>query len=229
MARTRGIPACTRCVRAGTALFFPDFSMPLQDTGFFWVFLAIICYGVVHSLLASNQAKAFAVRRFGGYANRYYRLLFNLLAGVTLLPVLALVVLLPDRILYIIPLPWVVLTLGIQAVAVICLLIGIQQTGSASFLGISQLFDRPANESAKLVKSGFYRYVRHPLYSFSLAILWFMPYMSFNILAFNIGATLYLTIGSILEEKKLVEEFGETYVAYRQRTPMFFPILIKKR
>ncbi|NPV85488.1 MAG: isoprenylcysteine carboxylmethyltransferase family protein [Anaerolineae bacterium] len=203
--------------------------MPLQETGFFWVFFAVICYGVIHSLLASNQVKAFASRRFGKFANRYYRLFFNLMAGVTLLPALALVVLLPDRTLYITPFPWVILTLGVQAAASICLLIGVQQTGTASFLGISQLFDRPAKEPAKLVESGFYRYVRHPLYSFSLAILWLMPYMTFNILAFNIGATLYLTIGSILEEKKLIEEFGETYIAYRQRTPMFFPIRIKKR
>lgn len=220
-----------RCAHAGMARFFPDSPMPLQvqETGFFWVFLAVICYGVIHSLLALNQAKALAARRFGRFANRYYRLFFNLIAGVTLLPALALIVLLPDRNLYIIPFPWVILTSGIQAVAAICLLIGVQQTGSASFLGISQLFDHPAKEPAKLVESGFYRYVRHPLYSFSLAILWLMPYMSLNILAFNIGATLYLTIGSILEEKKLIEEFGETYIAYRQRTPMFFPVPTKKR
>jgi methanethiol S-methyltransferase len=49
------------------------------------------------------------------------------------------------------------------------------------------------------------------------------------VLAFNLGLTAYLFIGAYFEERKLVREFGEAYRGYQQRTPMFFPRLIRQR
>jgi methanethiol S-methyltransferase len=39
----------------------------------------------------------------------------------------------------------------------------------------------------------------------------------------NIVLTVYIFIGTILEEKKLVLEFGETYVQYQKEAPLIIP------
>jgi protein-S-isoprenylcysteine O-methyltransferase Ste14 len=78
-----------------------------------------------------------------------------------------------------------------------------------------------------MVTGGLYRWVRHPLYTAGLAFIWLTPIMTSNLLALNIGLTLYLILGAIYEERKLVREFGERYTRYQERVPMLIPRLIK--
>ncbi len=197
-----------------------------MDTGFIIILVACALYGVIHSALASNAAKAFAARLVGQIAcQRYYRLFFVLAAVITTLPVLTLVPLLPDRAIYRIPAPWVYLTISIQVLAAIALLVGVLQTGAMPFLGLKQILapDPAGAAPEKLVISGLYRWVRHPLYTAALLFLWFAPVMSWNLLALNIGFSTYLLVGTIFEERKLVEQFGEAYQQYRKRTPRIIP------
>ena len=49
-------------------------------------------------------------------------------------------VLMIDKKIYVIPLPWVILTLTIQVLAIIALVAGLRQTGITSFLGMRQAF-----------------------------------------------------------------------------------------
>jgi protein-S-isoprenylcysteine O-methyltransferase Ste14 len=74
-----------------------------------------------------------------------------------------------------------------------------------------------------MVTGGLYRWVRHPLYTAGLAFIWLTPIMTSNLLALNIGLTLYLVVGAIYEERKLVREFSTEYINYQQRTPMLIP------
>lgn len=189
-----------------------------------WIILfAIFIYGAIHSWLASNQAKALARRWFGEAAERGYRLAYNLFAGITLLPVLALVALLPDRWLYLLPAPWLWAALAVQGLALAALVVGLRQTGAWSFLGIEQLFHSQSNSNSKLVVRGLYRWVRHPLYTAGLAFIWFSPLMTMNLLVLNVGLTIYIVIGALFEERKLLREFGEAYAEYQRRTPMLIP------
>lgn len=193
-------------------------------TGAGWILLALAIWGIVHSLLASLWFKDWVRRRFEKLYERGYRLFFNIFAAISFLPVLVLVVWLPDTVIYIIPLPWSLVTLGIQGLALAGLAYGVYQTGAMNFLGLEQLLDPLAAARPRpLVTGGLYRYVRHPLYFFGLLLLWLVPRMSWNWLAFSIGATLYLTIGTLFEERKLRREFGEEYEQYRRRTPMLIP------
>jgi protein-S-isoprenylcysteine O-methyltransferase Ste14 len=195
-----------------------------MDTGFFWILLACALYGVVHSVLASNTAKAFAARQVGQTAyQRYYRLFYVLVAVVTTLAVLALVPLLPDRSMYRIPSPWLYLTLFIQGIALLVMLVGVLQTGALDFLGIRQVLAANPGSPEKLVVSGLYRWVRHPLYTAAFLLLWPVPVMTWNLLALNLGFSAYLLIGTIFEERKLVEQFGTEYAEYRKRTPRIIP------
>jgi len=192
--------------------------------GSFWIILiAVLLYGVIHSILASLWMKAKAKHWFGALADRSFRIFYNLFAFLTLLPVLALPVLLIDMLLYAIPFPWVVITLLVQIIALAALVIGLMQTGIASFLGLRQLIQKGENEMPQLVVNGLYRWVRHPLYTAGLLFIWLMPRMTCNLLAINIGLTIYILIGALLEEKKLLREFGDAYVEYHRTTPMLIP------
>ena len=74
-----------------------------------------------------------------------------------------------------------------------------------------------------LVTRGPYRWVRHPLYTCALILIWLASPMTWNILALNLGISAYLWIGSIFEERKLVQQFGQMYKDYRKHTPRIIP------
>jgi protein-S-isoprenylcysteine O-methyltransferase Ste14 len=189
-----------------------------------WIlFLAVGVYGLVHSILASTEVKQWLSQWLGQAVQRGYRLAYNLFAVASLLPVLALAVLLPDTKLYAIPMPWRLITLAIQATALVGLLLGVRQTGAWSFLGIEQVLKVGDPPPPRLVVDGFYRWVRHPLYTFGLVFIWLTPLMTRNLLVLYLGLSAYLVIGAWFEERKLLHEFGEEYARYRSRTPMLVP------
>lgn len=187
------------------------------------VLLVVLIYGLLHSILASLRFKTWIHQRLGPAVESWYRLGFNLLSILSFLPVLALPALLPDYQLYAIHFPWVLITSLVQLAAVFTLVIGLRQTGVWQFLGISQLVTPRIDESPEFVVGGLYRYVRHPLYTAGLVFIWLTPLMTVNILALNLGLSVYIIIGALFEERKLGREFGPTYDSYRKKTPMLIP------
>lgn len=196
-----------------------------MTASFWFILLTVIVYGLVHSLLALFWTKAQARRIFGPSADRWFRLLYNFLAVVLLLPVLVLPVILIDEEIYSIPMPWTLITFAGQALAVIMLIASLKQTGISAFVGIRQLFAPEDVEPPKLVTDGLYRYIRHPVYTAGLLFIWLIPIMTWNLLALNLGLTAYVIIGAYFEERKLEREFGEAYRGYKKKTPMLIPFL----
>ncbi len=192
------------------------------------ILAAMAAYGLLHSFLASLFFKNAVRRALGeGFFDRYYRLFYNLVGVVTLLPVIALPVLLPDRPLYALPAPWRWLFLAGQGLSALLVAAAVIQTGALDFLGLRQLASREKQDS-DLVVSGFYRLVRHPLYFFSILFFWMTPTMTWNLAAFYAGATLYFIVGALFEERKLEAHFGDDYRRYRARTPMILPGLRRR-
>jgi protein-S-isoprenylcysteine O-methyltransferase Ste14 len=70
---------------------------------------------------------------------------------------------------------------------------------------------------------GPYRWVRHPLYTFSLVLFWSYPDPTADRLLFNAVWTVWIVIGTLLEERDLVRTFGEDYRDYRRQVPMLVP------
>jgi protein-S-isoprenylcysteine O-methyltransferase Ste14 len=190
----------------------------------FWLILiTALAYGLLHSFLASLKMKVYAHHWLGELADRWFRLAYNFIAIITLIPILFLTILKPDQRIYLIPFPWIFFTLFIQGLALVMLLIGLWQTGVTSFLGLRQIFRAEDTSPSKLVIHGLYRYVRHPLYTAGLIFIWLTPYLSWNWLAVNLSFTIYIFIGAYFEERKLLLEFGEAYAEYQHRTPMLIP------
>ena len=190
----------------------------------FWLILsAVLAYGLLHSLLASLKAKVRIRHLSGPASDRWFRLAYNFIAFITLIPILFLPILLIDKEIYAIPYPWIIATLTVQLCALVFLIIGLLQTGITSFIGLRQRFLPEVNQPPRLVTGGLYKYVRHPLYTAGLIIIWLLPVLTWNLLALNLGLTAYIFIGAYFEERKLMLEFGRPYAEYRQRTPMLIP------
>jgi methanethiol S-methyltransferase len=196
-----------------------------MTTSFWLILSAVLGYGLLHSFLASVIVKAFFDHWLGEQYNRWYRIIFNLVAIITLLLIFGLVLFFQDARIYIIHLPWAILAILFQLLAVITLVVGLHQTGIALFLGLLQLYIPSKVEPPILVTGGLYRYVRHPLYTAGLVIIWLTPVLTWNLLAFNIGLTLYIILGIYFEEHKLRLIYGDAYEEYRRKTPALFPIL----
>lgn len=189
----------------------------------FWLILAILVWGVVHSLTASLVFKDFLRRAFGGGFMKYYRLLYNVFSVVSFAPILYLMVTLPTRGLYQIPSPWSYLMQAGQGLSTLLLLVAVLQTDTLSFVGLRQLFEE--EKPGKLVKSGFYGLMRHPLYTFGLLFLWLSPGMTVNSFIVYLSLTVYILVGAYFEERKLLREFGQEYADYKAVTPMIVPRL----
>lgn len=201
-----------------------------MTSGFWWILLSLVLYGGLHSALASRRFKGLLARWFGEHALRWHRLIFTVIGGLTILPILALTALMPDRTIYAVPAPFSRLLDLLRLAGLVGLIYGVLQTGFMNFIGLDRALDPAAvKRPPRMVTNGLYRWMRHPLYTSAFLLMWAAPTLSWNTLAFNLGVTAYLVIGSIFEEQKLRDEFGSAYDEYRQRTPAFFPRIIRAR
>lgn len=82
----------------------------------------------------------------------------------------------------------------------------------------------PEPQPQQFIVAGPYRWVRHPLYLFMLLIIWACPGLTLDRLLFNLLWTTWIvTVGTLLEERDLVAEFGNTYREYQRKVPMLIP------
>lgn len=189
-----------------------------------WVIpAAALLYGFIHSLVAATGFKHLVYRTFGDGAKKYYRLFYSIFASITLLPVLILPLVIPDETLYTIPKPWVYITIPLRLGSVLLLIYSVIQTGALQFIGLSQVLGM--NHEERLNTGGLYRYVRHPLYAFSLLFLWLTPDMTRNFALLFAALTVYIIVGALVEERKLLQTFGPAYREYKKQTPFIIPFL----
>ena len=98
----------------------------------------------------------------------------------------------------------------------------IKLMGLKTLLGIPEIV--PAQYRAQLVVKGPFSLVRHPIYLGQLLCILgtflFTSELSLAILFFIVSILFWPV--AILEERELIERFGEEYLAYRKRVPMIF-------
>jgi len=194
------------------------------------VIVLVIVFGVLHSLTADQRVKDWFANRVGQRTyDGLYRLTYNIVSVVLLAPAFLVMMTTESTVLYRVPNTFVPIFLIVQGIGVIGLLISILQIDWMRFAGLRQLLaylnDQPLPLAPEpLQTSGLYAFVRHPLYFFSLLFIWFTPVMTDTLLAFNIGATAYFILGSLIEERRMLRVFGDQYATYRQQVPWMLPI-----
>jgi methanethiol S-methyltransferase len=190
-------------------------------------------YCAVHSALisirATNYFKRILVTRYC-----YYRLFFNLFSLCVLV-----ILLLYSRsprfqgpVLFIWNGNWRIVQFAMILMAVALIISGARHYSMSQFLGLRQIRTRLSanslSESGNLDAGGVLGLVRHPWYVAVFILLWTS---NLNVGAFiiNIVLSVYLVIGTLLEERKLVLEFGEKYQEYQRNVSMFIPLKFLKR
>lgn len=183
----------------------------------FYIALAWAGYGFMHSWFASNRIKLALTSRWP-VAMRGYRLLYNILAVVLLIPPLWLTWKYSGPLVMHWPI-W--FSWPIAAITVAGFVWSMKWYDGMDFMGWRQLV---ANKSGGgLALSPMHRYVRHPWYALGLLFLWTRDANAGWLVAY-VAITLYMLIGIHLEEQKLIANFGDAYRMYRKRVPALIPL-----
>ena len=192
---------------------------PLVWLAFYW-----LGYFVLHSVLACLPVKRAVAARWPA-AMPAYRLMFNFVAVLLVIPPLLYVIRYPGPVLW----QWEGvawwLAQGLAVAAVAGFALTLRDYDGSEFLGVRQWRsgERRIEDQERFTLSVLHRFVRHPWYSLALVLVWTrdMPAAWF---VTSVAVTVYFVLGSRLEETRLEQYYGEAYRRYRQRVPGLVPL-----
>ncbi len=187
--------------------------------------LAWTAYCTLHSAMISETATGLLKRRLGE-SFRFYRLFFNSIAVLTLIPVLWYSHSLRQEVIFRWEGVWLVPKCLLLACGILLVVTGGRHYSFGQFLGIRQLRGQSSGGLATeggIDSSGVLGMVRHPWYTAVVLLLWARD-LDMTALVGNGVLTVYIVVGTLLEERKLVHEFGDAYRSYQRRVSMFVPL-----
>lgn len=184
--------------------------------------LLSVAFFVQHSVMVRKPFRMRLARRIPGH---YLDAVYAIASGVALLTLVALwqpsahTLATADG-----PLRWVLR--GVFVLAAAGAVWSLRALGSLDTFGVDAIRNRLRGTRPRpgaLMIRGPYRWVRHPLYLVSLLMIWSGPDLSRDRLLFNVLWTIWIVVGTVLEERDLVAGFGESYRRYQRAVPMLIP------
>ena len=181
----------------------------------------------MHSMLISPSMTGYIKKRLPG-SERWYRLFYNSFSLITLvLPVYCMTAIDSSQIFR-----WEggmqIPRFGLLLLALVLFREGSKKYDIGFFLGIKQLQSGQSNTllngDGLFLPTGVFGIIRHPWYTGSLLLVW--SALSVYTTATTITAAIlsvYLVIGTLLEERKILAEYGESYIFYQKHVSMLFP------
>lgn len=192
---------------------------------------AILFFAVLHSIFARLIIKGWVKTKVNERVYEgFYRIIYTIFSFITLLPAAYILVAYSGRTIWDITGFISIIFRVIQFIGLIGLSVSLLQVELGRFAGFTQIRAYFNGQPLPLPpeplnKSGMYALVRHPLYFFSMLLLWFTPNMSETSLVFVIATSLYFIFGSILEERTMLVIFGEEYRDYQKKVAWMVPFI----
>jgi len=188
------------------------------------IFLILWC--IIHSVMIDNKFIKYIEKKIKSNI-RYYRIFYNITAIISLIPVMIFAHLLPKIIYF----QWngyfIILQVFFILISLVIFVAGSRNYDFLQFIGIQQIINKSVHKSlsksGKLNTDGILNLTRHPWYTAFFILLWARELNSTSLLV-NIIFSIYLVVGTYLEEEKLKIEFGESYVKYQKEVSMLLPI-----
>lgn len=180
----------------------------------------------LHSGLITKSVTEYLQLRLGKWAP-YYRLFYNGMALVTLMPVVGYTFSIEKPPVFCWD-GWLHVFQGLLLVLAGFLFMGgAKRYDLAQFIGLRQIREGKScsalTDNCRLDTSGVLNVVRHPWYAGGIFLVWARN-LDVTAIVVNLVISGYFILGAVLEEKKLMMEYGTEYRAYQRRVSMLIPV-----
>lgn len=187
------------------------------------------CVG--HSWFVSHRWRSFIRGVFPRY-HVFSRLIYVFFSTLSLAILVVWIRTLPENLLFDWTGTWRWIRWLGMAEALFLFWLGTLSYDNRSFLGLTQALEYlQGNNASKPAfrENGILGIIRHPWYTGTLILLVFcLPWTDVNLVWRGIFI-IYTLIGTELEERKLLRDFGAPYADYRARVPRYFPRLRQRQ
>jgi len=184
-----------------------------------------ILWCTVHSGMIAPSVTDLLRRTFG--ANyRFYRLAYNVVALVTFSLLLYFEKTLPATTIFRWQGPLLAGKYLLLGSSLALFYAGARHYDLRQLLGLRQISTGKdhsvLSESGHLQRDGILQVTRHPWYLAAVLLIWAGDISTGNLIV-KLILTIYVFMGTLLEERKLVREFGDEYRLYQKQVSMLIP------
>lgn len=185
----------------------------------------------LHSFLVTTRTTAWFRNQLGG-KYIFYRIFYNLFSLITALPLFYWQRTIPGPTVVPLP-PYLIILKYIALISSVIIIAGaFLSFDILKFIGIRQRAsgDQQKEEGPVIKKHGLYGIVRHPMYLGG--IIFFTASMTHAPLPQFLGyliLAIYMIIGTVREDRRLLRELGNVYGNYQKEVPMIIPRISRRK